>query len=124
MPIIDGKKYEEIERAYVSNIFDDIIIGSLLQLGFRREDFKKNQKYKDFITHHEFIEGSLVTSLILEKDTIVFDRLFKSGTRFRFTTSWKPTLSEFKNGLEKDFIIKKVFHNKDMAIALVESIRE
>lgn len=124
IPIMsEGKTDEEVESSYVSDKVDNMIFGPLSQLGLKKTDFKENEKYKNIITHHEMIERSLVTSLILKNNVTVFDRVFKSGTRFRFSTSWKPTLAEFREALEKDFIVKNIFSNKDMAIALIDSVK-
>lgn len=123
IPIVsEGKTDEEIESYYVSEMVDNMILGPLSQLGFKRRDFKENEKYDGIITHHEMFNRSLITSLILKNDVTIFGRLFKAGTRFRFTTSWKPTLEEFRKALEKDFIIEKMFNNKDMAIAMIKSV--
>jgi hypothetical protein len=53
----------------------------------------------------------------------VFGKTFEEGTLFKLTTSWKPTFEEFKDVLEKDFDVEKIFYNKDMAIACISRPR-
>lgn len=36
------------------------------------------------------------------------------------TSSWKPTLFEFKKALEADFVVEKLFNNDAMCIALIK----
>ncbi len=124
MPIITGGKTdEEIMGSYVGSTFENMILGPLSQVGFHREDFKLNEKYSDIITHFDMVERSMVSSLILRKPVKVFDRSFETGTKFQLTTSWKPTLEEFRAALEMNFTIEKVFHNKDMAMAVIQSVK-
>ncbi len=119
-----GKTDKEIIESYVSESVDQIVFGPLSQLGFQRSDFEENRKYRGLIAHYAMEDRCLVTSLMLKRDVRIFDHSFKKGTTFKLTTSWKPTLEEFKHALEKDFVIDDMFHNQDMAIALISSVRK
>jgi uncharacterized SAM-dependent methyltransferase len=124
MPIVTGGKTdEEIIDSYIGPKFDQMISGSLLQVGFQRSDFKVNEKYEGTIAHFNMEDRRLVSSLVLKEKVSILDKSFEEGTTFKLTTSWKPTLDEFKQALSEDFVIEKIFHNKDMAIALVEFTR-
>ncbi len=124
MPIVtESKTDEEIIRSYVSDKFDTLIMGPLLQVGFKRGDFEINGKYNDGFAHFEMDERDLVSSLILKNEVKVFDKVFERGIIVKLSTSWKPTLVQFKDALEKDFVVDKIFHNKDMAIAMITSVR-
>lgn len=118
MPIVAASKTDaEIMNSYASEMIDNVAFGPLSQVGFKREDFEINPRHRDLIVHIDMEGRRLVTSLVLKKQVTVFDKVFEKGTVFKFTTSWKPTLEEFIEALEKDFKIEKVFQNKDMAIA-------
>lgn len=123
IPLVgENKTKDDIKRSYVSDKFDSMLLGLLSQLGFVRSNFKENDEFPGFLAHHEMIDKSLVASLILREDVVVSGKTFTSGTRFRITTSWKPHLAEFKETLEKDFVVKHIFRNDGMAIALVEGL--
>lgn len=124
MPIVGvGKTDDEIISAYVGSKFDSIGFGPLSQVGFQRGDFKSNPIHPDMIVHLTMEGRRLVSSLILKNDVNVLNKNFEKGTVIKMTTSWKPTLDEFKIALEKDFIVEKIFHNNDTAIASIETLR-
>ena len=60
---------------------------------------------------------------MLAKDVTVFSKTFEKGTTFQFTTSWKPTLDEFRAALEHSFVVEKMFSNNDMAIAVISQLQ-
>ena len=124
MPIVDaGKTDDEIIRSYVGAKFDGMVFGPLSQLGFQRDDFEHNEDFPGTIAHFTMEDRRLVSSLILRKKVTVFGKDFNKGTVIQMTTSWKPTLDEFKAALEKDFVIEKIFRNDDMAIAMIAAVR-
>jgi len=124
MPIVSaGKTDDEIISSYVGSKFDSIVFGPLSQVGFQRSDFEQNPTYPEMIVHFAIEDRRLVSSLVLKNDVEILGKKFEKGTVIKMTTSWKPTLDEFKIALEKDFVVEKIFHNNDIAIAAIETLR-
>lgn len=124
MPIVSkGKTDKEIIESYANLNYENIAFGPLAQLGFEKKDFVKNPNYKNLIVQINMEMRSLVSSFILANSVTVFNRTYKKGTVFKMISSWKPTLEEFKQALEKDFIIDKIYKNKDMAIAIISKLK-
>jgi uncharacterized SAM-dependent methyltransferase/DNA-binding Lrp family transcriptional regulator len=124
MPIIvRGKSDADIIKSYSGLTFDRLVLGPLLQAGFSAEDFVVNKQYPEMHAHFEMRDRNLISELILKHDVTIDERKYQKGTKFEITTSWKPTFDEFKKALEKDFVIKKMFSNKDIAIAVIEKSR-
>ncbi len=123
MPIVNaGKTDDEIISSYAGSKFDNVFFGPLSQVGFQRSDFEQNQKFPDMIAHFAMEDRRLVSFFVLRNTVNIFGKDFEKGTMIKMITSWKPTLDEFKIALQKDFIIEKVFHNNDVAIALINSV--
>jgi len=121
MPIVAESKSEaDIIDSYASPKIEDIFFGPLLQLGFSKEDFEINRNKPELHTQITIEEKRLISSCVLAESVTLSGRTFKKGTVFKMTSSWKPTLNEFKSALERDFIIEKVFNNDSMAIALIK----
>lgn len=124
MPVVAESKSEaEIIDSYASPKIEDVFFGPLLQLGFSKDNFEININKPELHAQIALEEGRLVSSFILNEKITVGGRTFEKGNVFKMTSSWKPTLVEFKNALEKDFIVEKIFSNKDMAIAIINSVR-
>lgn len=120
MPIITNFIDKKIIESYATNkSYEDTAFGPLLQAGFNKEDFIKNTQFKDFYVHVVVEDNNVVSFFELKNDINVLGKNFKKGTKFKMTTSWKPTLEEFKSALSNDFQIDKIFNNKDMAIAVI-----
>lgn len=120
MPIIvNGKTDQEIINSYFSPQMEDIAFGPLLQAGFKKTYFRENKKRAGYILNIGMESSCLVCSFILNKRIEIFGKIFDADTIFKMTTSWKPTLDEFRSALEKDFILEKIFHNNDIAIAMI-----
>lgn len=125
MPIInEDKSEEEIIDSYANLKFEDIAFGPLLQLGFSKRNFQRNKKYSKLYVHINFEKKRLISSFILADDVVRMDRKFKKGSIFKMTSSWKPSLLEFKRALESDFCIDKIFNNDSMCIALIKGKNE
>lgn len=125
MPIVgENKSDEQIVASYRGKQFESMVFGPLAQVGFMRKHFEANAQFPEMIVQFNIENRRLVSSCRLRQSVEIFGRVFEKGTTFQLTTSWKPTLLEFQSALEKDFIIEKVFHNKDMAIALIESLKK
>jgi DNA-binding Lrp family transcriptional regulator len=121
MPIVAESKSEaEIIDSYASLTIEDMFFGPLLQLGFTKDSFEVNKEKPKLHTQLAIEEGRLVSSYILAKTITLNNRTFEKGTVFKMTSSWKPTLNEFKSALEKDFVVEKIFNNSSMAIALIK----
>jgi hypothetical protein len=121
MPIVAGTKTEqEIIDSYTNEKSEDIAFGPLLQVGFSKNNFTVNKEYPELRVHIAIEEDRLVTSFVLAEKTTLSGRVFEQGTVFKMTSSWKPTLDEFKSALERDFVIEKIFYNNDMSIALIQ----
>lgn len=121
MPISDyGKSDQEIVDSYYSPQYENIALGPLKQIGFKKENFTQNEQRKDYIVHIAMENRCVVGCLILKEDIKIFGKIFKQGTIFKMLTSWKPDLDDFKQALNKDFSIVKIFNNKDMAVALID----
>lgn len=124
MPIVSESKTDnEIINSYVGSKFDNVVFGPLSQVGFQKSDFKPNEKFEGMIVQFNMENRRLVSSLILKNTVTIFGKVFEKGTTFKMITSWKPTLDEFKDALEKAFVVEKIFNNKDTAIALIDSVR-
>jgi len=120
MPIIvEGKSNSEIIDSYTNKSVENIAFGPLMQVGFKKNDFVPNRRNKNLIVHLDIEDSRLVSTLILAKEAKILGRIFTKNTVFKMTTSWKPTVEEFKKALELDFKIEKMFTNKDMAVAII-----
>jgi DNA-binding Lrp family transcriptional regulator len=121
MPIVaESKSESDIIDSYANPIIDTFFFGPLAQLGFKKESFVES-KNKGLYGHISIEEGRLVSCFVLDEDVILNGRKFEKGNSFKMTSSWKPTLQQFKDALEKDFVVEKVFRNDSMAIALIRS---
>ncbi len=118
MPLRVSEK--EILRSYTGINFEEIAFAPLKHIGFKKSDFEVNKKYPRLIVQFNMEDNHVISSFILKKNVKLLERKFKAGTIFKMTTSWKPTLEEFKLALEKDFKIKKIFNNKKFAIAVCQ----
>ncbi len=120
MPIrLDQKSDKEIVESYATPSIENVCFGPLLQLGFQKNDFKENVDFAGLVVNVAIEDDCLTTSFVLKKDIELLGRKFKKGTTFKMTTSWKPTIEEFRQALEKDFSVDQMFNNKDMAIAII-----
>ncbi len=117
MPLRNNSKQTIIEP-YANRNMEDIAFGPLKQIGFQKKDFVLNKKYPPLILQLHFKDNYLQSSFVLKNTVIITGRKFKSGTIFKTTVSWKPSLEEFKNALTKTFHVSKIFNNKNFAIAL------
>jgi Histidine-specific methyltransferase, SAM-dependent len=122
MPIvIENSTKEGIIASYTNQTVENMMFGLLEQLGFNKKDFVFNPLDSDLIVHASMSADSrLVTHFYLKNEVIVADRIYEEGTQFKVSTSWKPTLSQFKEALEADFIVEKIYKNQKMSIAMIE----
>ena len=119
--IIDnGKTDEKIVESYSNHIVETMMFGPLIQTGFKKEDFEINPQHPHLILQPKMENRRLVNTFTLKNNVKILGKTFSKGTIFRVSTSWKPTLQEFQLTLEKDFVVEKIFHNQDMAIALIK----
>jgi len=122
MPIVAESKSEfEIIDSYANPNVEDIFFGPLLQLGFKKSDFELNAEKPGLYALVAIEEKRLVSSFILRKTTTISGRTFEKGTVFKMTSSWKPTLKEFREAIEADFAVENIFSNDSMSIALIKS---
>jgi len=120
MPILSADKTERaISDSYTNLQFENMAFGPLAQIGFKKSDFLPNSKYPELIVQLNIIDKHLVSSFVLKNSVTILGRTFQRGAVFKMTSSWKPTLEEFKAALEKDFKIEKMFRNPKMAIAVL-----
>lgn len=125
MPLVEKTKTDkEIINLYANIDVENIAFGPLAQIGFTKDDFEQNPDYPHLKVQIAIENRRNICSLILKRDVEISRRIFSRGTTFKMTTSWKPTLEEFRTALEKDFIIEKIVHNQDMATAIIERARE
>jgi len=117
----EGKTEDEIIRSYANIKYEDIAFGALAQTGFKKSDFEASPLDKNLIVHISIEEQRLVSSFVLKNEVVLLGRTFERGSVFKMVTSWKPTLAQFTEALESDFMIEKMFTNKSMAIALVKA---
>lgn len=120
MPIVGAKKTDQmIIDSYTGSNFEEVVFGPLAQIGFNKNDFERGPHHPDLILHFEIKDRRLVSYLVLKNDVRVFDQEFKKGTVFKMTSSWKPSLEQFRAALEQDFKIESIINNADMAIAII-----
>jgi len=118
MPLRVSKK--RTINSYANMSYEDLAFAPLKHIGFKKRDFIINKEYSRLIVQINLEENCVISSFILKKNVKILGREFKTGTIFKMTTSWKPTLEEFRLALEKDFKIKKIFSNKKFAIAVCQ----
>lgn len=124
IPIVAETKTEnDIIDSYTNLKIEDFTFGPLLQIGFAKNNFIANKDKPELFLQLAIENKCLVISFILAEPVTLSGRTFEKGTVFKMTSSWKPTLVEFKNALEKDFVVEKIFSNKDMSIAIINSVR-
>lgn len=120
MPIVgETKTDDEIMASYASIEAEDIAFGPLRQIGFKKDDFESNPLHSTLKVHIAIEERCNILFFVLGRTVRCADRAFEKGTVFKMTTSWKPTFTEFQSALKRDFIIDRIFQNKDMAIAVI-----
>lgn len=120
MPILSADKTERVIMDSYANLqFENMAFGPLAHIGFKKNDFLSNSKYPELIVQLNIVDKHLVSSFVLKNSVTIFGRTFQGRTVFKMTSSWKPTLEEFKAALEKDFKIEKIFYNPKMAIAVL-----
>jgi len=111
---------KEMLHSYATASIEDMTFAPLKHVGFKKDDFETNKEHPKLIVQLNIEDNRVISSFILKKKVKIFGREFKTGTIFEMTTSWKPTLKEFRSALEKDFKIKKIFSNKKFAIAICQ----
>ena len=122
MPIVaESKTDAEIIDSYANPKIEDIFFGPLLQLGFSKDNFEINKEKPEMYAQVAIEEKRLVSSFILAETITLGGRTFEKGTVFKMTSSWKPTLNEFRTALEDDFVVEKIFNNDAMSIALIKA---
>lgn len=110
---------EDLISMYLTKEIEDLAFGPLLQAGFSKNDFLDNPVKKGLKVMISIEDKRLVSSFTLAKNKKLLERMFKKDSIFKMTTSWKPTLNEFRDSLETDFKVEKIFSNSSMAIAEV-----
>jgi hypothetical protein len=122
MPIVaESKTDAEIIDSYANPKIEDIFFGPLLQLGFSKDNFEINKEKPEMHAQVAIEEKRLVSSFVLAETITLGGRTFEKGTVFKMTSSWKPTLNEFRTALEDDFVVEKIFNNDSMSIALIKA---
>lgn len=120
MPIVsEGKTDEDIIQTYIGKRMEGMAFGPLSQLGFKLEDFEPNEADESLRIQAAMEDRRIVTSFVLLTDKVAFGKTFEKGTRFKMTTSWKPTLEQVKEALGEDFNLKRVFNNESMSIVAI-----
>ncbi len=120
MPITTQSITEaEIISMYMNLDVEEMAFGPAAQMGFKKEDFELNKQNNLLRIQPIFEDCRLVSTLVLANEVTLSGRRFDKGTVFKMMTSWKPTLEQFRDALEEDFSIEKMFTNDAMAIALV-----
>ena len=124
MPIVaESRTEQEIMDSYANALIEEFAFGPLVQMGFSRDDFEDNPQYSGLKIHIAIEDHRNVISLILGREVAVFGKTFPKGTVFKMTSSWKPTLEEFREAIEEDFVVEEMLHNDDMAIAVIRAVR-
>jgi hypothetical protein len=118
MPLMTSKK--KIMDSYENADIETMAFGPLKHIGFKKSDFKPNKDHPGLIVHIGMESSTVISSFVLNRNVALMGRKFKAGTVFKMTSSWKPTLKEFEYSLQKDFKIRKIFHNKAFAIAVCQ----
>jgi len=120
MPIVaEVQTSEQIVSSYANMQAENMAFGPLSQYGFAKDMFVDSPQSSGLKVHIDIEDDRLITSFVLNSDVTIANRTFSAGTIFKVTTSWKPTLEQFKEALEADFCIERMFHNEQMAIAIV-----
>ena len=118
--VIEGKTKTEIEDSYSNETLEIMGFSLLTQAGFEKKDFRLNPKYPKLTVHANIEDDNRnIISFYLKNDVSLLGNVYKKDTRFTIMSSWKPTLSEFNTALESDFVVDKMYHNKNMAIAKI-----
>lgn len=118
-----GRSDQDIIDSYSTLNVEEVAFGPLIQIGFEKKDFEHNPDYPNLYVMPRLDCGRLVSTLKLKNDVYVCNRVFKKGTLFQLTTSWKPVLSEVLSAFEQDFSVTLTHHNKDMAISLLDKMK-
>jgi len=120
MPVVaQSQSNEEIIASYSNEQVESMAFGPLAQVGFTKDMFEDSPRGGGLKVHVAIEDERLVTSFVLSRAVMVTGRSFDAGTVFKVTTSWKPTLEQFRAALEADFIIERMFTNQSMAIAIL-----
>lgn len=122
MPIQHRTQNEQDTISMYSTLdIENLAFGPLQQIGFNKTDFLANPKSPKLRVHVDIEDKRVVTTFVLSRKKKLIGRVFNKGTVFKMTTSWKPSLEEFKEALETDFTIRKIISNSQMVIAEVSA---
>ena len=118
MPIRDMVTRQSIVDSYLSAEIENMAFGVLKQIGFSKDEFVVNPKKPNLIVQVEMRDDHLQTSFILKRSKQLLGLYVEAGTIFNITSSWKPTLAEFRAAVESDLDIEEMFSNRSFAIAI------
>lgn len=118
MPISDFSSKENIKRSYQNKIIENVSFGPLQQIGFRQEDFLRNPDDPTLFVQPVWVDNILVQTFILARSKHLLGVYLEAGTQFQTVSSWKPTLREFREALEKNFVVDQMFSNRQFVIAV------
>lgn len=113
---------QDLISMYSTQDMENLAFGPLQQIGFIKSDFSPNPNSPKLRIHIDLEDKRVVISFVLVRKKKLIGKVFKKGTVFKMTTSWKPTLEEFQKALETDFKVQKIISNSQMAIAEVSAI--
>ncbi|MBI5003879.1 L-histidine N(alpha)-methyltransferase [Candidatus Kaiserbacteria bacterium] len=120
VPIVaQSQSDEEIIASYSNEQVENMAFGPLAQVGFTKDMFEDSPRVGGLKVHVAIEDERLVTSFVLSRTVMITGRSFDAGTVFKVTTSWKPTLEQFRAALEADFTVERMFTNQSMAIAVL-----
>lgn len=101
IPIRDFIPKQKIIDSYLNQTFQNYLIQPLIAFGFKEQDFSNNTNNENLKMNIEFIDNCIKTFFILESDKVIQNIQFKKGMKFSMTSSWKPTLNEFRMSYQK-----------------------
>jgi hypothetical protein len=118
VPIRDFVSKSDIARSYATTQIENIAFGVLRQIGFNKEEFMMNPEYPNLRMQLRWEGDCLRTFFVLKEGKRLLGLYIDPGTVFTITSSWKPSLKEFKESIEKKFAIQSIVSNRTSAIAI------
>lgn len=116
--IRDFTSRSAIVKEYMNEKVQGVAFGVLKQIGFDKDDLESNSEKPELKLQMRWEGSRLRSGFTLRRNKLLHGLHIEAGATFNLTSSWKPTLAEFKEAVSRDFEIIDTPSNRSFAIAV------